>query len=82
MSGFLPEVPGFELDLASRAGLPVAISHGTADQVIPVRFGRAAAERLTEAGLDVGYRETPAGHGVDPRLIGDLREWLHARTSD
>jgi phospholipase/carboxylesterase len=80
MSGFLPEVPGFELDLESRRGLPVAVSHGTLDQVIPVRFGRAAAERLSDAGLDVAYRESPVGHGIDPRFIGELREWLAART--
>jgi phospholipase/carboxylesterase len=79
MSGFLPEVPGFALDLAGRPGLPVAISHGTLDQVIPVGFGREAAERLQQAGLDVSYRETPVGHGVDPRLIAELREWLAAR---
>jgi phospholipase/carboxylesterase len=81
MSGFLPEVPGFAFDLAGRRGLPVAISHGTLDQVIPARFGREAAQRLEAAGLDVQFRETPVGHGVDPRLIGELREWLAARTA-
>jgi phospholipase/carboxylesterase len=80
MSGFLPEVPGFALDLAGRRGLPVAISHGTLDQVIPARFGREAATRLEAAGLAVEFRETPVGHGVDPRLIPELREWLAART--
>jgi phospholipase/carboxylesterase len=79
MSGFLPSVPGFELDLASRAGLPVAIAHGTLDQVIPVRFGREAAETLRDAGLDVSYRESPIGHGIDPRALAELRAWL-ART--
>jgi phospholipase/carboxylesterase len=79
MSGFLPEVPGFALDLASRQGLPVAVSHGTLDQVIPARFGREAAEQLEAAGLAVSYRETPVGHGADPRLIPELREWLAER---
>src|SRR3954454_13061860 len=27
LSGFIPSVPGFEIDLASRSGLPVAIGH-------------------------------------------------------
>jgi phospholipase/carboxylesterase len=81
MSGFIPEVPGFALDLAGRRGLPVAISHGTLDQVIPARFGREAAERLQAAGLAVEFRETPVGHGVDPRLIPELRNWLAARTA-
>jgi phospholipase/carboxylesterase len=76
LSGFLPDVPGFELDLESRAGLPVTIAHGTLDQVIPVQFGRAAAQLLSDAGLDVSYRESPVGHGVDPGAVGELRDWL------
>jgi phospholipase/carboxylesterase len=79
MSGFVPVVDGFSLDLDSRRGLPVAIAHGTQDPVIPVSFGRDARDRLSAAGLDVSYRESPIGHGVDPRGIDELRAWL-ART--
>ena len=46
MSGFMPEVPGFELDLGGLEGYPVAVVHGSLDPVIPVEFGRAAAERV------------------------------------
>jgi phospholipase/carboxylesterase len=76
LSGFLPEVPGFELALAERGRLPVAIGHGSFDPVIPVQFGRDAAERLTAAGLDVTYRESPVAHGIDPRFVAELRDWL------
>jgi phospholipase/carboxylesterase len=79
MSGFIPNVEGFELDLASRAALPVTITHGTQDPVISVDFGRQARDAVTAAGLDVFYRESPIGHGVDPRGIDELRGWL-ART--
>jgi len=65
-SGFIPTVDGFELDLDSRAGLPVAIAHGSDDPVIGVEFARQARERLDEAGLDVGYREDPVGHTIVP----------------
>jgi phospholipase/carboxylesterase len=54
----------------------VTIAHGTLDQVIPVQFGRAAAQLLSDAGLDVSYRESPVGHGVDPGAVGELRDWL------
>jgi phospholipase/carboxylesterase len=77
-SGFLPEVPGFELALSDRAGLPVAIGHGSFDPVIPVDFGRQAAERLTGAGLDVTYRESPVVHTIDPRFLADLPGRLQA----
>jgi len=65
-SGFLPTVDGFELDLASRAGLPVAIAHGSLDPVIGVEFGRRARAVLEEAGLAVSYREDPVGHTIAP----------------
>jgi phospholipase/carboxylesterase len=77
LSGFLPEVEGFELDLESRRGLPVAIGHGAYDPVIGVEFGRAARERLERAGLDVTYRESPMAHTIDPAYVDALRrEWL------
>jgi phospholipase/carboxylesterase len=76
MSGFVPSVPGFTLDLERRAGLPVAIVHGSHDPVIGVEFGRQAAALLDGAGLDVRYREAPVAHSVDPRSIPELREWL------
>jgi phospholipase/carboxylesterase len=79
MSGFIPVVEGFELDLEGRRALPVAIAHGTHDPVIAVQYGHEARDRLTAAGLDVLYRESPIGHGVDPRGIDELRAWL-ART--
>jgi phospholipase/carboxylesterase len=76
LSGFLPHVPGHPLDLAGRAGLAVAIGHGTHDPVIPVDLARAARERLRDAGLSVTYRETPMFHGIDPVFVHVLRNWL------
>jgi phospholipase/carboxylesterase len=76
LSGFLPAVDGLELDLASRAGLPVAIGHGTFDPVIPVQFGREARERLEQAGLEVIYRESPMAHSVDPGFLRELGPWI------
>jgi phospholipase/carboxylesterase len=65
-SGFIPTVDGFELDLDSRSGLPVAIAHGSHDPVIGVEFGREARERLEAAALDVHYREDPVAHTIAP----------------
>jgi len=77
MSGFIPEVDGFDLDL-ERPGLPMAITHGTLDPIIGVQFARAARQRLEAAGNRLLYRESPVGHGIDPRVLTDLREWLRA----
>jgi phospholipase/carboxylesterase len=73
MSGFIPSVDGYELDLAPP--LPrIAIVHGVFDQMIPVQWGRAARDALEEAGADVLYRESPIEHWIDPDVIPLLRE--------
>ena len=76
MSGFIPTVDGFELDLESRAGLPVSISHGTYDPVIGVEFGRDARDRLEAAGADVTYREDPVAHQIAPGAVAQARAVL------
>ena len=68
-SGFIPTVQGFELDLGSRAGLPVSIAHGSLDPVIGVEFGRHARAQLEESGLAVSYREDPVGHTISPAAL-------------
>ena len=75
LSGFLPQVAAYPFDL-DRAGLPVTIAHGSADGVIPVDFGKAARDRLTAAGMDVTYRESPLPHTIDPRVVDELRTWI------
>jgi len=76
LSGFIPTVEGFELELERATGLPIAIAHGTADPVIPVEFGRDARARLEAAGADVLYRESPVAHTVDAAMLPILRSWL------
>jgi phospholipase/carboxylesterase len=78
LSGFVPNVEGFELDL--EPPLPsVAIGHGTFDPVIPVEFGRQARALLEGAGADVLYREYPLPHAIDPRFVAELRPWINDR---
>jgi phospholipase/carboxylesterase len=74
LSSFLPTVEGFEL--GDVTGLPVAIGHGTFDPVIGVEFGRDARDRLTAAGADVKYRESPMPHAIDPTFLRELPDWL------
>jgi phospholipase/carboxylesterase len=75
LSGFLPTVEGFELDL-SQPLPPAAIGHGTYDPVIGVEWGRQARDRLTEAGADVLYRESPMPHAIDPSFLPELRDFV------
>jgi phospholipase/carboxylesterase len=73
MSGFIPSVAGYELDLA-RPFPRIAIVHGVFDPVIPVQWGRAARDTLEAAAADVLYRESPIEHWIDPDVIPLLRE--------
>jgi phospholipase/carboxylesterase len=75
-SGFIPEVPGWEPALEERRGLPVLVTHGSRDQIIPVELGRSAAERMQAAGLAVNYREFEGGHHIDPRDLPVAASWL------
>jgi phospholipase/carboxylesterase len=72
-SGFIPRVEGFELDLETRAGLPVSIAHGTFDPIIGVEWGRDAQERLEAAGLAVAYREDPVAHQISASGLTQAR---------
>jgi phospholipase/carboxylesterase len=72
LSGFIPAVDGFAFDLEALDGLPVAIGHGTFDPVIEPSFGRAARERLEQAGAELLWRESPVAHTVDPDFLPEL----------
>ena len=75
LSGFIPTVEGFDLDLSPP--LPaIAIGHGTYDPVISVDWSRRAKEQLEQAGADVLYREYPLPHAVDPGYLSELSSWL------
>ena len=75
LSGFVPTVPGFELDLTPPLP-PVAIGHGTYDPIIGVEWGRRAKALLEEAGAELIYREYPLPHTIEPRFLVELRPWL------
>jgi phospholipase/carboxylesterase len=79
LSGFIPTVEGFRIDIDSRPGLPVAISHGSLDPVISVEFSRRARDLLTAGGLDVTYHEDAFPHTIDPAFVPELREWIERR---
>jgi len=75
LSSFIPTVEGFELDLSAPLP-PVAIGHGTLDNVIGVEWGRRARALLEEAGAAVLYRETPMFHQIDPDFVREIADWL------
>jgi phospholipase/carboxylesterase len=75
-SGFVPTVSGWQPQLAGRQGLPVFIAHGRNDPVMSIDFAHRARALLSEAGLDVEYHESDAGHQIDPAQLAVAGEWL------
>ena len=70
--------PGFVPPGTPRRGkLPVFISHGTADQVLPIdRTSRAVVRALRDDGYDVTYREFSGPHTVPPEVAREAVDWL------
>ena len=77
LSGFIPTVEGFELDLQGPLS-QVAIGHGVLDPVISVEWSRRAMALLEDAGAQVVYREYPLPHTVDPGFLAELVPWIPA----
>jgi phospholipase/carboxylesterase len=77
LSGFIPEVEGFDIDLSSKKGFRVAIAHGILDKVIPPQYSRDARRQLEEAGADIVYRESRVPHAVDPRFLYELPDVIY-----
>jgi phospholipase/carboxylesterase len=60
-------------------GLPLMVVHGTRDAVIPISFGRAIRDRLSDLPVDLEYREYEMAHQVTDRSIADIDQWLKKR---
>ena len=83
MSGFLPTVRGWRLSPRIKRDVPVWISHGSFDNVIPVGFGRRARDVLEQAGnTNVTFRESRVLHSIDPELLPEMRDWTRSALSE
>ncbi len=76
LSGYLPIDLIRPVDEASLGHRPVFVGHGTADQVIPVAWGRQVRDYFSRVGADLTYREYSIGHFVGPQELGEVRDWL------
>lgn len=79
MSGRLPrQVIGAEPDRDALDGLPVHITHGLYDPVLPVEGARDARRYLEQLPVELTYREYPMGHEVSMESLRDVSAWLKA----
>lgn len=76
LSGFMPTVAGFELDLSGHAALPIAVAHGRTDPVIDFEFGESARDRLLAAGCSPLWLPGDLGHIIDQRQLPALQTFV------
>jgi len=62
LAGFLPEGSANEFSGHSLAGLPVFVTHGTRDDIVPIERARQAVQFFNQLGGEVTYCESDASH--------------------
>lgn len=67
-----------EIHEANR-GLPIFQGHGIHDDVVPLRDGEEARDRLTALAYPVEWRTYEMGHEIHPRELADVGAFLRAR---
>jgi phospholipase/carboxylesterase len=79
MSGRLPrQFIEASPDREALRGMPVLVTHGIYDPVLPVEGARAARDYLEQLPVELTYREYPMGHEVSMESLRDVTAWLTA----
>jgi phospholipase/carboxylesterase len=69
--------PGVMQPIEARGKPKIFISHGTADQVMPIDVtSRRFVPRLKSLGYDVTYREYDGRHAPSPPIVHEAFEWF------
>ncbi len=73
MSGYIPKpLLG---SFSNLNNLPIFITHGTDDDLIPVEALHQAKDILCDAGADVEALTYEIGHGLTQDTLSDIAEW-------
>lgn len=75
LSAYLPLAID-ERAVTADSSLPIFMAHGRQDPVLQLAWGKAAADRMTELGLTVGWHEYSMAHAVCMQEISDIGRWL------
>ena len=76
LSSFIPDLPDLTDQANSLTGLPVFITHGTKDEIVPLERGQATRRLYAQLGAEVTYNEYSAGHKVHTDGLKILKTWL------
>lgn len=59
--------------------LPVFISHGIEDDLLPIHYGRASRDTFAKLPVKLEYHEYPMGHDVTDMNFKDVEKWFEQR---
>src|SRR5207247_7677906 len=69
--------PGLMQPIAANGKPPIFISHGTADQTMPIDgASRTFVPRLRALGYEVTYREYAGRHQLPPEILREAITWF------
>jgi phospholipase/carboxylesterase len=77
MSGRIP--PEMYPTIATPAqltGLPILVTHGTEDTILPINHGRASRDLLSSLPVALTYHEYQMDHGINRQNLNDVNAWL------
>jgi phospholipase/carboxylesterase len=78
MSGTLLAETVWQPRFATLAGVPVLMSHGTHDPLLPFSAAELLRDQLTAAGAKVDWIEFPGGHEIPPAVVDGASKFLRA----
>ncbi|HXI28180.1 MAG TPA: hypothetical protein VNG89_07155 [Vicinamibacterales bacterium] len=71
--------PGFVMSTATQGKPRVFVSHGTADQILPIdQCSRIIVPRLRSMGYEVTFREFQGRHEMPPDVVREGLQWMSA----
>jgi phospholipase/carboxylesterase len=78
MSGTLLAEPVWAPRFASLAGVPVLMSHGRQDQLLPFSAAETLRDKLRAAGAKVEWIDFPGGHEIPPVVVDAASTFLRS----
>ena len=66
-------LPGID---ESHRGVPVFMAHGTADEVVQLRYGEQSRAALEASGVPLEWHTYPISHSVSADEVVDISAWL------
>ena len=57
-------------------GIPIFLSHGINDLVVPITDARQMNDKLLEKGYEVNYKEYSLEHSISQSVVDDVLNWL------